>query len=55
VTLGPVRAAGAAGLAPVASPAFDELATLTGSMVRGQDRTWFMFYTGGTDTGHGVK
>ena len=42
-------------LAPAASPAFDDLATWTGSVVRGPDGTWFMFYTGGTDTGHGVK
>ena len=35
-------------LAPAASPAFDDVATWTGSVVRGPDGTWFMFYTGGT-------
>jgi beta-fructofuranosidase len=42
-------------LAPAAGPAFDDLAIWTGSVVRGPVGTWFMFYTGGTDTGHGVK
>lgn len=30
------------------APAFDELATWTGSIVRHPDGTWFMFYTGAT-------
>ncbi|MBW9111705.1 family 43 glycosylhydrolase [Microbacterium trichothecenolyticum] len=30
------------------APAFDELATWTGSVVRHPDGTWFMFYTGAT-------
>ncbi len=42
-------------LAPAASPAFDDLATWTGSVVRGPDGTWFMFYTGGSNTRQGVK
>jgi len=31
-------------------PAFDDLATWTGSVVRHPDGTWFMFYTGATRT-----
>ena len=31
-------------------PAFDDLATWTGSVVRHPDGTWFMFYTGATLT-----
>ena len=42
-------------LAPAASPAFDDVATWTGSVARGPDGTWFMFYTGGTNTRAGVK
>ena len=42
-------------LAPATGPAFDDAATWTGSVVRGPDGEWFMFYTGGTDTGPGVK
>ena len=42
-------------LAPAATPAFDDLATWTGSVVRGPDGVWFMFYTGGTNTPAGVK
>ena len=30
------------------APAFDDLATWTGSIVRAADGTWFMFYTGST-------
>jgi beta-fructofuranosidase len=30
------------------APAFDDLATWTGSVVRHPDGTWFMFYTGST-------
>lgn len=32
------------------APAFDDLATWTGSVVRHPDGTWFMFYTGSTMT-----
>ena len=32
------------------APAFDDLATWTGSVVRHPDGTWFMFYTGATLT-----
>lgn len=42
-------------LAAAASPAFDDVATWTGSVVRGPDGAWFMFYTGGTRTAEGVK
>jgi beta-fructofuranosidase len=42
-------------LAPAAGPAFDDLATWTGSVVRGPDGTWFMFYTGCTHSEHGLK
>ena len=31
---------------PSDGPAFDDIATWTGSVVRGPDGTWFMFYTG---------
>jgi beta-fructofuranosidase len=30
------------------APAFDDLATWTGSVVRGQDERWWLFYTGAT-------
>jgi beta-fructofuranosidase len=33
-------------LAPSIEPAFDDLATWTGSVVRGDDGSWYMFYTG---------
>ena len=33
-------------IAPADGPAFDDIATWTGSVVRGRDGTWFMFYTG---------
>jgi len=33
-------------ITPSDSPAFDDIATWTGSVVRGRDGTWFMFYTG---------
>jgi beta-fructofuranosidase len=42
-------------LAPAAGPAFDDIATWTGSVVRGPDGTWFMFYTGCTGSGPGLK
>ena len=35
------------------APAFDDLATWTGSVVRHPDGTWFMFYTGAKRTGGG--
>jgi beta-fructofuranosidase len=31
---------------PAAGPAFDDIGTWTGSVIRGSDGTWFMFYTG---------
>jgi len=33
-------------LTPSTEPAFDDLATWTGSVVRGDDRSWYLFYTG---------
>jgi TrwC relaxase/Glycosyl hydrolases family 32 N-terminal domain len=33
-------------LTPSTEPAFDDLATWTGSVVRGDDDTWYLFYTG---------
>ena len=33
-------------IVPSAGRAFDDVATWTGSVVRGRDGTWFMFYTG---------
>jgi beta-fructofuranosidase len=42
-------------LAPAGGPAFDDIATWTGSVVRGPDDIWFMFYTGCTDSGPGLK
>jgi beta-fructofuranosidase len=33
-------------IAPADGPAFDDTGTWTGSVVRGRDGTWFMFYTG---------
>jgi len=33
-------------LAPSTKPAFDDLATWTGSVVRGDDGIWYLFYTG---------
>jgi beta-fructofuranosidase len=33
-------------IAPSGDPAFDHIATWTGSVVRGRDGNWFMFYTG---------
>ena len=42
-------------LTPSESPAFDDLVTWTGSVVRGPDSRWFMFYTGGTNTPAAVK
>jgi len=34
-------------------PAFDQTATWTGSVIKGPDDTWFMFYTGTTQTPEG--
>ena len=36
------------------APAFDDLATWTGSIVRGRDGRWRMFYTGVDHAGHGL-
>ena len=38
-------------LTPSTEPAFDDLATWTGSVVRGDDDTWYLFYTGLSMTG----
>lgn len=35
-------------------PAFDDVATWTGSVVQHPDGTWFLFYTGGTRTAAGI-
>jgi beta-fructofuranosidase len=37
------------------APAFDDLATWTGSVVRGPDGLWRMFYTGATRAADGVR
>ena len=37
------------------APAFDELATWTGSVVRHPDGRWFMFYTGARLNEHGAN
>jgi beta-fructofuranosidase len=42
-------------IAPSQDPAFDDMATWTGSVVRGRDGTWFMFYTGGGSREHALK
>jgi beta-fructofuranosidase len=42
-------------LAPSTGAAFDDVATWTGSVVRGPDGAWFMFYTGGANVGPGIK
>lgn len=42
-------------IAPAARPAFDDMATWTGSVVQGPGGTWFMFYTGGGSAEHGLK
>ena len=42
-------------IAPAHRPAFDDAATWTGSVVRGPDRTWFMFYTGAGSRERGLK
>ncbi|HET6706054.1 glycosyl hydrolase family 32 [Amycolatopsis sp.] len=43
-------------LVPADGPAWDDLATWTGSVVRGPDRRWYLFYTGVRDDGgHAVQ
>jgi beta-fructofuranosidase len=42
-------------IAPAGPPAFDDAATWTGSVVRGPDGTWFMFYTGAGSAERGRK
>jgi beta-fructofuranosidase len=42
-------------LAPAASPAFDDAATWTGSVIRGPSGSWCMFYTGCTWSGGALK
>jgi hypothetical protein len=37
------------------APAFDDLATWTGSVVRRPDGRWFMFYTGASPNAHGAN
>jgi beta-fructofuranosidase len=41
-------------LVPADAPAWDDLATWTGSVVRGPDGRWYLFYTGVTDAGDRV-
>lgn len=41
-------------LADAARPAFDDLATWTGSVTRGQDGLWYMFYTGASRAEQGL-
>lgn len=42
-------------LAPSAEPAFDDYTTWTGSVVRADDGTWCMFYTGTSRAERGLK
>lgn len=42
-------------ITPAAGPAFDDLGTWTGSVVRGPGGEWFMFYTGTSTEEHGLK
>jgi beta-fructofuranosidase len=42
-------------ITPSDGPAFDDVATWTGSVVRGRDGTWFMFYTGVGSREHGPR
>lgn len=42
-------------ITPSGQPAFDDLATWTGSVVRGPDGEWFMFYTGSGSGERGLK
>ncbi len=41
-------------LGPSATPAFDDLATWTGSVVKGDDDLWYLFYTGASKADHGL-
>jgi beta-fructofuranosidase len=41
-------------LVPAQTPAFDDLATWTGSVVKGDDGRWHMFYTGVDQAGAGL-
>jgi beta-fructofuranosidase len=41
-------------LVPADGPRWDDLATWTGSIVRGPDRRWYMFYTGVSRVEHGL-
>jgi beta-fructofuranosidase len=41
-------------LVPADRPAFDDVATWTGSVVQGPDRRWHMFYTGAGSTENGL-
>lgn len=41
-------------LRPSATPAFDDLATWTGSVVRGDDELWYLFYTGASKAENGL-
>lgn len=41
--------------APAAAPAWDDLTTWTGSVVRGDDDRWHLFYTGTTRAEDGMK
>lgn len=41
-------------LAPAASPAWDDYTTWTGSVVRGDDEQWHLFYTGSTRAEQGL-
>ena len=39
---------------PPTAPGWDDLATWTGSIVRGPDRRWYLFYTGVSRVEHGL-
>lgn len=41
-------------LVPADTPSWDDLATWTGSVVRGPDRRWYLFYTGVSRADHGL-
>ncbi len=41
-------------LGPDDPPAFDDMATWTGSVVRGDDDKWYLFYTGASRAEHGL-
>jgi beta-fructofuranosidase len=42
-------------ITPSGGPAFDDIGTWTGSVVRGRDGKWFMFYTGAGSQERGLK